>query len=157
MRSFKQLEIQYFVNFADVLATTQLQIDDSIFEIVSELNIPNQFPCQGALADAGLSEDGNEPPLLIDKLQNLMQFFASRNVMLHTTGQVFVVVGVWTQIVEILYFAPWLEMLFAVAFLMVANQHKFLALVLRKLSLQSELLLGEVESVTDGCFIVNAG
>jgi hypothetical protein len=84
-----------------------------------------------------------------------MEFFASGNVVLHSTRQVFVIVRVGVQIVEIFNFTPGLKMLFAIAFFMIAYQHKLLALMLRKFSLESELLFGKLKCFTYGCFIIN--
>lgn len=35
----------------DILTTEELDVDNSIFELVSEADVPDYFPTQGAFAD----------------------------------------------------------------------------------------------------------
>ena len=44
LRSFKQLEIENLINFIDILASTELKIDNSVFEWISKLQVSYKLP-----------------------------------------------------------------------------------------------------------------
>lgn len=81
----KQFKIENLIYLADILASTQFEVDDPIFEVIPELHIPDQFPSKSAFADAWLPSYSDEPPLLDDQLHDLVHIPASRNIVLHPT------------------------------------------------------------------------
>lgn len=97
----EKLKNQGLHDFFDALAVSDIDVDDPIPEKVPELDVSDHLPNQSALTDACIADDSDEPPFALQKLQNFMKVFGSRDEILDSTGQVPRVLCLWGQICEI--------------------------------------------------------
>ena len=100
LRGFEKFQVKNFIDFPHIFAPTELQINDAIFEEISELNIPDKFSHNSAFSDSRLTSYGDKSSFLTNKLNNLIHVSASRNVMLDPAQHIFVIRGFRIEIVE---------------------------------------------------------
>lgn len=82
----KQLHGKCIIDFSHFLEWSYVEINNTIFKYISELDKTNEFSSKCAFAHAGTSNNSDESILQLDKFENTMQIHRSWDEILHPAG-----------------------------------------------------------------------